>query len=549
MKKYIFLSLIFVFILSCSTVAAPTGKAGETESASPSASEASASPTPVPPTAISLPTFTPTPASRVASPENIGEFVQGMEYGDLIDEYIGMSLFDGRIHSSDYSQDGRTLALGICLEFLTTVYEWNCQGASVVVIMDALTGELIQKIEYAVRETPASLSFSPDGKKLLMLVGNINHAFLTLLDVETGKQERTYIEKKGDFYDRPSAFFSPDGRLIAYSHDDVVDNTLDMLQASDGKILYSRENYLGGGKFSPDSTRFYSHAYDPETGLGYIFGLDLRTWQDAVRMIPDEKYSGEGWFDEISPNGKWVVFWHRVFPLFVHDLESGELVAEISIPASEDKVDSISFTPDGRLMFADGAFVWDPDYVDSSPPVLNAWNTSTWEHAAAVYGSSRASEYVIFDASGESFITIDQAETMRFTLPDAGILAAQASVEKYLNAISAGDYVTAADMLFLPEDSSAYETVVSNGFDPADMPAALEALCAQDDFPCLPLREIVLGYREAVDEDGVMYRFLVTFTAPDGSLFIAPDDTSEFFIWVGADGKIMSLHPGSYEGW
>lgn len=538
--------MLVLFILSCSTVAAPTGKAGETESASPSGSEASASPTPIPPTATSLPTFTPTPVSRVASPENIGGFVQAMEYGDLIDEYIGMSLLDGRIYSSAYSQDGRTLALGICLEFFENPYEWNCQGDSVVLIMDALTGGLIQKIEYAFKVTPASLSFSPDGKKLLMMVGDINHAFLTLLDVETGKRERTYVEKQGDFYDRPSAYLSPDGRLIAYSHDDVVDNVLDMIQTSDGKILYTRENYLGGGKFSPDSSRFYSHAYDPETYLRYIFGLDLTTWQDAVRMVPDEKYRGEGWFDEISPNGKWVVFWRSVLPLFVHDLESGELVAEIPKPDSE-IVNSISFTPDSRLMFADGAFVWDPDTIDWSPPILNAWNTSTWEYAATVYGSPWSSEHVIFDGSGESFLSIDKVETRRFTLPDADFLAARASVEKYLNAVSAGDYVTAADMLFLPENS-AYETLVSNGFDPADMPAALAGACAaQDDFPCLPLREIVLGYREPAGEDGVVYRFLVTFTAPDGSQFIASDGTDEFYIWVGADGKIMSLHPGALE--
>ena len=546
MKKYLLSTVLVLFILSCSTVAAPTGKAGETASASPSANEASASPTPIPPTATSLPTFTPTPVSRVASPENIGGFVQAMEYGDLIDEYIGMSLLDGWIYSSAYSQDGRTLALGICLEFHRTVYEWNCQGASVVLIMDALTGDLIQKIEYAFKVTPASLSFSPDGKKLLMMVGNINHAFLTLLDVETGKRERTYVEKQGDFYNRPSAYLSPDGRLIAYSHDDVVDNVLDMIQTSDGKILYTRENYLGGGKFSPDSTRFYSHAYDPETYLGYIFGLDLTTWQDAVRMVPDEKYRGDSWFDEISPNGKWVIFWEGVLPLFVHDTESGELVAEISKPDSE-IVNSISFTPDSRLMFADGAFVWDPDYVDFSPPILNAWNTSTWEYAATVYGIPWSSEHVIFDGSGESFLSIDKVEIRRFTLPDADFLAAQASVEKYLNAVSAGDYATAADMLFLPKDS-AYETFVNNGFDPTDMPAALEGSCAaQDGFPCLPLREIVLGYRNHVGEDGVMYRFFVTFTAPDGSQFTASDGTGEFYIWVGADGKIMSLHPGALE--
>ena len=547
MKKYLFLSLIVVFILSCSTVAVPTGKAGETESATPSANEAGAEATSAP-TATSLPTFTPTPVSRVASPENIGGFVQGMDYVDLIDEYIGMSLLDGWIDSFDYSQDGRTLALGICLEFQTYFLEWNCQGPTVVLIMDALTGELIQKIEFAAEDTPSSLSFSPDGKKLLMLVGDINHAVLTLLDVETGKRERTYVEKRGDFSDMPIAYFSPDGRLIAYSHDDGVDDTLDMIQTSDGKILYTRENYLGGGQFSPDSTRFYSHAYDPETGLGYIFGLDLTTWQDTLKMVPDEKYRGEAWKDEISPNGKWVAFWDEGSRFFVYELESGQMVADISEPPSE-YIRSVRFTPDSRLVIADGAFVWDADIFDWSPPVLNAWDTSTWNHAASLHGSVWSSEYVMFDGAGESFITISKVELMRFALPDADFLAARASVEKYLHAISAGDYVTAADMLFLPEDSSAYEMIVSNGFDPADMPAALEAFCAQDDFPCLPLREIVQGYREPADEDGVVYRFLVTFSAPDGSLFIAPDDTSEFFLLVGADGKIMSLHPGSYEGW
>lgn len=70
--------------------------------------------------------------------------------------------------------------------------------------------------------------------------------------------------------------------------------------------------------------------------------------------------------------------------------------------------------------------------------------------------------------------------------------------------------------------------IARNGFDPAN----------------LPLPEILFGYRKG---DG-KYTFLVTLTAPDGSQFIAPNDTNEFFIVVAADGKIMSLHPGVFEG-
>ena len=540
--------LILFLLSSCSTVAAPTGKAGETESAPPSGNEANASPTPIPPTATSLPTFTPTPVSRVASPENIGEFVQVYNYWEQVSEQIGMPLTDGVIFDFVISQDGSRFAMGFCKGGTHSMTGY-CLADSVIAVRDALTGEAIQTLPVGDLSVQ-SVSFSPDGKKLLATLKNMSLDFvMALYDLETGKRERAYFDGKAEDWSYVTAEFSPDGELILYNYKGE-DDILEIRRASDWELLgsklgvFSYENIV----FGDDPNIAYGYGYDPAAFKFVVFRIDLTTYQVVeVARFDDENYLKPSYLNVISPNGKWIVFfWYGDSTLKVHDLESGELVATLSEPEMFDIRDA-RFSPDSRLLLADGAFVWDPDIFDWSPPALNAWDTSTWEHTAYVYGSHKDADWIWFDKSGESFITADRVEIMRFTLPDADFLDAQASVEKYLDAVSAGDYVTAADMLFLPENS-AYELLVSNGFDPTDMPTALEGACAvQDGFPCLPLRDIVLGYREPAGEDGVVYRFFVTFTAPDGSQFIASDGTDEFLIWVGADGKIMSLHPGTLE--
>ena len=114
-----------------------------------------------------------------------------------------------------------------------------CYVDSVIAVMDALTGEPIQTIP-AGDLSVLSVSFSPDGKKLLATMKNMSLDFvMAVYDLETGERERAYFDGKAEDWSYVTAVFSLDGETILYNYKGE-DDMLEIRRASDWELLGSK---------------------------------------------------------------------------------------------------------------------------------------------------------------------------------------------------------------------------------------------------------------------------------------------------------------------
>jgi hypothetical protein len=124
---------------------------------------------------------------------------------------------------------------------------------------------------------------------------------------------------------------------------------------------------------------------------------------------------------------------------------------------------------------------------------------------------------------------------------------ARAILVGFFRLLNEGNYAEAA-----PSYGGAVDILIQNNpdVDPKDLPALLERACLQNGHVCLPVREVLHSQAVRTGE----YRFVVTFTHPDGSLFqrgpCCGDDSAlpqaEFeYIVKLVDGKylVMDLPP------
>ena len=203
---------------------------------------------------------------KVFSP---GEFVQIYE-ADSGKELHLLQYGEG-IRSVAFSPDGKKLV--------------TIDGE--VRIWDAESGEELQKIEAMVY----SVAFSPDGKKLVAGIFAAGADFAQIWDVETGQ-----VLQKLEGHPRPveRAVFSPDGTKVATAS---RDETTRIWDAKSGKELHKLE---GGGlvAFSPDGTILVTtdnvqrpplRIWDTESGreLRKIEGHTVGIW--TVAFLPNSK--------------------------------------------------------------------------------------------------------------------------------------------------------------------------------------------------------------------------------------------------------------------
>lgn len=229
--------------------------------------------------------------------------MQVMDYWDQVVEQIGMPLYDGVIFDFVISQDGNRFAMGFCKGGTHSMTGY-CLYDSVIAVMDALTGEPIQTIP-AGDLSVLSVSFSPDGKKLLATMKNMSFDFvMAVYDLETGERERAYFDGKAEDWSYVTAVFSPDGELILYNYKGE-DDTLEIRRASDWELLGSKLGVFSYKRvtFSDDPNIAYGYGYDPAAFKFVVFRIDLKTYQIVeVARFDDEKYLSVASRNAISPN-------------------------------------------------------------------------------------------------------------------------------------------------------------------------------------------------------------------------------------------------------
>jgi hypothetical protein len=132
-----------------------------------------------------------------------------------------------------------------------------------------------------------------------------------------------------------------------------------------------------------------------------------------------------------------------------------------------------------------------------------------------------------------SFIGVDLsyggARAQTWGYPDATQVEAAQALREYFDLLVRGDYAAAADLNIAEESvreavdayasfytlyQGSYLAAQLTELDFSDMEGVLAALCQDEEFPCMPVREVTFPAKIV---DG-LYRFTVTFSLPDGSL-------------------------------
>jgi WD40 repeat protein len=229
----------------------------------------------------------------------------------------------GRVDSLAFSPDGKSLASSV---FDKKVIIWNVKN-----------GQELQTLTFP--NATFGLAFSPDGK--LLTVG-LKNGTIQLLNVNSNQIVQTF---SGHTDLVNSVVFSPDGRKIASgSFDDLII----LWDIEGGEIIRSFKGHSDSVwrvAFSPDGKTLASASTD-----GTVRLWNVATGQEILILKGDTVL--EEWYDvEFSIDGTYLVAASR-HTLAFWDVSDGSKIR--TIEKLETGIDTISFSPDGKLLATGG---------------------------------------------------------------------------------------------------------------------------------------------------------------------------------------------------
>ena len=257
-----------------------------------------------------------------------------------------------------------------------------------------------------------SLAFNPDGK--LLVTGSADlpfssraswrrgspfvsqNNFVQLWEVESGNLLSTL---EAGFSYVTSVAFSPDGTLIAsgsmYPDDNAVRiwETDSVLLGDTDPWQLHKEHTRGifGIDFSPDGNLLLTGAGDNSARLWDVYGEKM---QSILMYRPEAKV--KVFAVDYSPNGQTVAlagadFFHNTPTAFLElwDAQSGDLLAELD--GHESSLDSVAFSPDGRLLASGGSY---PDNL------IHIWDSASGQKVRTLQGHASGVRNVAFSPDG-----------------------------------------------------------------------------------------------------------------------------------------------------
>ena len=237
---------------------------------------------------------------------------------------------DDTVRAAEFSPDGKHIA--------------SVGHDRDVRIWDRQTGT-VERVLAGHREAVFGVAYSPDGK---WLVTGARDRTVRIWDLERGLQARVLEGHDADIRD---VAFSPNGRLVASASSDGTVRLWDAESGAEREVLRLHEGAVEGVSFSADGKLLATGARDKTARL---YDLASKT----SRLLGT--HEGRVYWLTFDPLGRWVAAPDSTGQVHLWGLEGGHRV----IRGHRNEVNSVDFTPDGRVMVTgsdDGTVrTWDP---------------------------------------------------------------------------------------------------------------------------------------------------------------------------------------------
>jgi WD40 repeat protein len=306
----------------------------------------------------------------------------------------------GIVYSVAFSPDGRLVASGSSDE---TVRIW-----------DVATGQEIMNSLRGHKGKVYWVAFSPDGR--LVASAGLDHT-VRIWDLEAGTEATDPL--LGHTKEVNSVMFSPDGMLLASGSDDNTVRIWDVATGNEARNSPMRHlEPVASVSFSPDGKLLASGSWDHvlrvwDVATGNSMDYPKRH-TDVIRSVG---FSADGKFLVSASEDRTVRIWHveamcadNIRPSS-HDgtllpANGNERVADEEVrehPAHRGEVNSVAFSPDGKLLASGG-----------DDQIVKIWDVSTGQEAADSFrGHTGYVMSVAFSPDGKLLASGGKDETVR----------------------------------------------------------------------------------------------------------------------------------------